>query len=423
MTKNYSQFSSYFKPGFFLVFFLFFSFNGFGQSLSKPTVSGTPGCNGGKLTVGFTATLGWGGNFGSKTTYFIDLKSSTGNSVFTDSFNSNKSTAIWPPSEWAIDLSKSITLPSNIPSETSYTIVVRSTDPNATSVVSDPFSIGVSPPALTTNGPLCTGETLELTASNINGATYNWTGPNGYTATGRTPSRSNVNAAMAGTYTVTAMVNGCTSSSVSSNIVINNKPTPTITSNSPICEGATLQLTASNISNATYSWTGPNGYTSTGRTPSRINVTAAMAGIYTVTATVNGCTSEAATTNIVVNPIPSITGTTPGSRCGPGIVDLKATASAGTINWYAAPTGGSSLGTGPSFTTPNISSTATYYVDATSNGCTTGSRTPVVATIKTVPTITGTTPGSRCGPGTVDLEPPLLQEQLTGMQLQQEDLV
>jgi hypothetical protein len=33
-------------------------------------------------------------------------------------------------------------------------------------------------------------------------------------------------------------------------------------------------------------------------------------------------------------------------------VVLKATASAGTINWYAAATGGVPLGTGSSFTTP-----------------------------------------------------------------------
>ncbi len=178
---------------------------------------------------------------------------------------------------------------------------------------------------------------------------------------------------------------------------------PTISSNSPVCEGNAIQLTASNIPGATYNWTGPNGFTSTQQNPKILNATAAKAGKYTVTATVNGCTSEAATTNVVVNPIPLITGTTPASRCGPGTVNLGATFSAGTINWYSAATGGTILGTGTIFTTPNISSTTTYYVDATLNGCTTGSRTPVLATVNTVPTITGTTPGSRCGPGTVDL--------------------
>jgi hypothetical protein len=79
-----------------------------------------------------------------------------------------------------------------------------------------------------------------------------------------------------------------------------------------------------------------------------------------------------------------ITGTTPGSVCGTGTVILGATANSGsTINWYANLTGGSSLGTGTSFTTPTISSTTTYYVEATNGGCTSNPRTSVVATVNT----------------------------------------
>jgi hypothetical protein len=63
-------------------------------------------------------------------------------------------------------------------------------------------------------------------------------------------------------------------------------------------------------------------------------------------------------------------------------VVLKATASAGTINWYAAATGGP-LGTGSSFTTPVLSATTPYWVDATSNSCTTSARVQVIATIST----------------------------------------
>lgn len=115
---------------------------------------------------------------------------------------------------------------------------------------------------------------------------------------------------------------------------------------------------------------------------------------------INGnVTSNQAT--LTVTPSPTITGTTPASRCSTGTVDLGATASAGTINWYAASSGGSSLGTGTTFTTPSISSTTTYYVDATNNGCTSTSRTAVIATVSNIPTITSTTPASRCGTGTV----------------------
>ena len=60
---------------------------------------------------------------------------------------------------------------------------------------------------------------------------------------------------------------------------------------------------------------------------------------------------------------PSVVTNTPGSRCGVGTVTLGATGTgAGTLNWYAASTGGSVLGSGTSFVTPVISSTTPYYV-------------------------------------------------------------
>lgn len=81
---------------------------------------------------------------------------------------------------------------------------------------------------------------------------------------------------------------------------------------------------------------------------------------------------------------PTITGNTPSSRSGSGTVTLGATASAGTLFWYAASSGGVPLGSGTSFTTPSISSTTTYYVEAQSGSCVSAGRTAVVATVNTV---------------------------------------
>ncbi|TRW99880.1 immunoglobulin domain-containing protein, partial [Flavobacterium gawalongense] len=91
--------------------------------------------------------------------------------------------------------------------------------------------------------------------------------------------------------------------------------------------------------------------------------------------------------NITVGSLPTVTGTTPSARCGTGSVTLGATASAGIINWYTDPTGGSSLATGNSYITPSIASTTIYYVDATENSCT-SARTAVTATINPLPTAT-----------------------------------
>lgn len=83
-----------------------------------------------------------------------------------------------------------------------------------------------------------------------------------------------------------------------------------------------------------------------------------------VTCAESGLSANSNTISLTIfNPI--LTGTTPAGRCGTGTVSLGATANAGaTINWYAAATGGTVLGTGTSFTTPSISATTTYYAEA-----------------------------------------------------------
>jgi len=98
----------------------------------------------------------------------------------------------------------------------------------------------------------------------------------------------------------------------------------------------------------------------------------------------------------------AITSASPGSRCGPGQLTVSATASAGTINWYSSLTGGSSIATGNSYS-PTLSTTTTYYVEATLGGCTTSSRTSVTAYIITPPTITAGGSGTFCYGNNINL--------------------
>jgi large repetitive protein len=146
-------------------------------------------------------------------------------------------------------------------------------------------------PTASNDGPACEGSTVTLEASDITGATYSWTGPNGFTSNDQNPIVTE-----AGTYIVTATVNGCASTAVSTNVEINAIPeAPEASNNGPVCEGSTITLSASDITDATYSWTGPNGFTSDDQNP-----IVTEAGIYIVTATVNGCTSDEAETTVVI---------------------------------------------------------------------------------------------------------------------------
>ena len=88
---------------------------------------------------------------------------------------------------------------------------------------------------------------------------------------------------------------------------------------------------------------------------------------YTATTSANGC-SVSNTVVVTVATTPTVTGAIPSAVCNSGTVTLGATGSAGTIlNWYAANTGGTSLATGTNFTTPSISTTTPYYVQADIN--------------------------------------------------------
>jgi gliding motility-associated-like protein len=239
------------------------------------------------------------------------------------------------------------------------------------------------------NGPVCLNQTLNLTASNVGGGAYSWTGPNGFTSGLQNPSLQNVTLNMAGTYVVTVAdscgtatdsttvsiisqpvisstsfthptcngndgsitlnglppngtysvsyhkngilqgpvtltaanngslvlsslsagiyssivvgIGGCTSNPSGPFTLANPKlSAPAVSINSPVCEGGTLVLTATSGSGAIFSWTGPNGFTSGQQSPTIQNVTAASAGLYTVTTTLNACTSPPVTVQVQV---------------------------------------------------------------------------------------------------------------------------
>jgi hypothetical protein len=107
-------------------------------------------------------------------------------------------------------------------------------------------------------------------------------------------------------------------------------PTLSLTNNGPVCAGSNLQLNCN--AGSVFSWTGPNGFTSSAQNPSISNATTAATGTYTVTARngANGCPTSA-TTSAVVNAVPatvSISPAAPAAICAGNSVQL--TASGGT---------------------------------------------------------------------------------------------
>jgi len=83
-------------------------------------------------------------------------------------------------------------------------------------------------------------------------------------------------------------------------IVVNAAPNATVSSNSPVCAGNSLQLSSGGGN--TYSWSGPNGFSSNIQNPIVNPVGTAASGTYTVTVTNAAQCSSETTTNVVVSP-------------------------------------------------------------------------------------------------------------------------
>jgi hypothetical protein len=142
---------------------------------------------------------------------------------------------------------------------------------------------------------ICSGQSTTLTANG--GGTYLWN-------TGATTVSITVNPTQTATYTVTVTnATGCTATASRTVSVTPTPTTPTVSSNSPVTQGSTISLTTALVSGATYQWNGPNGFTSTSRTPSIPNATLTNSGTYSVTITVNGCTSAPASLNVTVSSV------------------------------------------------------------------------------------------------------------------------
>jgi gliding motility-associated-like protein len=253
-------------------------------------------------------------------------------------------------------------------------------------------------PITVNSATICPGQSATLTASG--GLTYNWSPATGLSAT----TGATVTATPATTTTYTVTGNGtCGSGTATSTVTVLAAGDPacstptcsaTASNTGPYCPGATIQLNATG--GGTYSWNGPNGFTSTVQNPSIPSATTAAAGVYTVTINVSGCTATASTT-IVVNATPTVSAGNAVSICAGASTTLTASGAA-TYSW--TPTTGLTSPAAAS-TAASPSANTTYTVTGTSAaGCTATSS--VVITVNTAPTVTSS-PVSICAGGSTPI--------------------
>ncbi len=232
------------------------------------------------------------------------------------------------------------------------------------------------------SGPVCVGGTLTLTGGPDGMSFYSWSGPNSFSSSDQSPTvSSSATLAMAGIYTLTVTdANGCTDDETTT-VVVNDNPVATAANDGPVCVGGTLTLTGGPSGMDSYSWTGPNSFSSSDQSPTvSSSATLAMAGLYTLSVTdANSCTDEA-TTTVVVNAKPVATAHNSGPVCLGGTLTLTGGPAGMSSYSWSGPNSFSS-----SDQSPTVSSSATLAMAGTytltvidSNGCTDQAETTVV---------------------------------------------
>lgn len=233
---------------------------------------------------------------------------------------------------------------------------------------------GPSALAASYNGPLCVGQVLQLNATEIPDAEYLWSGPQGFKAITRSPSVNNINTFHSGVYSVIANIGECFSRVESISVVVNPSPgNITATNNGPVCEGGALSLSATLVPGATYTWSGPAGFSATGANPSLLQVSSLGTGVYSVIAQIGGCASPVATTTALVKPTPS--GINAGSNsplCNGQTLSLNATLFPGASYLWQGPGGYFASGATPTLEDVSVANNGVYSVTAILNGCTSG---------------------------------------------------
>ena len=190
-----------------------------------------------------------------------------------------------------------------------YSVIVSSTDGTCseTSEVTTVTEIGgggTGTPVVSNNGPMCLGATLQLSTTFVDGGTYSWSGPNGFTSNLQNPEIINFTSANAGEYQVIITKGACVSAPGKTTVVESSLPDLTISTSDPteFCQGQSATLTVPLIPGLTYQWLKDAIVIAGANTASYV---ANQTGSYSVAITnADGCSKESPTVDLRSIPLP-----------------------------------------------------------------------------------------------------------------------
>ncbi|AWW00022.1 WD40/YVTN/BNR-like repeat-containing protein [Arcticibacterium luteifluviistationis] len=247
------------------------------------------------------------------------------------------------------------------------------------------------------SGTACTSGSIELysyISTNNSGLSlsYNWSGPNNFQSTSSRPALNNLSEASEGIYTCTISYSGSCQGQTTSTVNVSLNPPPyNFSYPRSFCTGQIATVSSSPgitglITN--YSWTGPNGFNSSGEAITLNSFDATKAGTYSITAAYSGTCSGTSTytVNLSLND-PKIYFYGGSLFCENGQVNKTASLSHYDLNstyTWQGPNGFQSTGSSLAINNFDVANSGIYTATATFSGQCTGttSNTTVVRIIE-----------------------------------------
>ena len=231
------------------------------------------------------------------------------------------------------------------------------------------------------SGPFCNGDTVQLLAEDLPGYSYNWTGPNGFSSSERSPLLPNLSEAAEGEYKLSIRKLACTSREKKTSLIFNCMKIGSLPAS--ICAGSDFTIPFSStgnfnpgnkfiaqLSNNAGSFSNPiNLDTLESSQPQAMRVFLpaglAMGTAYKIRllSTSPAYTGKPQVKSLGINPI----GTPPlpvnGERCGSGSVQISANGGSNLI-WTSSLAETVPVFQGRKFTTPVITQTSSWFVQS-----------------------------------------------------------
>jgi gliding motility-associated-like protein len=212
------------------------------------------------------------------------------------------------PNTFASNLQNPFIVPATAANSGTYTFYLSGGGCSGNTITLNVNVTQLTTPTVVGTQTVCEGQTIYLSASsNSASANYTWTGPNNFTSTATSFSIAPAQLSNSGTYYINTELNGCNPNEPAAfyvNVIGIPNVTPAVIASN--CVGDTAVFVTNTLSNVSYTWTGPNNFTSNSPNFFLSPISGSNAGVYCLSADNAGCFSSVNCVTLSSNPLPIV---------------------------------------------------------------------------------------------------------------------